>query len=66
LRGVAITLALSALGYDGLSGGRMTRAAALPDYVRALLHKAAYPQPPALIELVQTHISWVFLADDQV
>ena len=37
---------------------------ALPDYVRALLEPASYPHTPASVELVQTHISYVFLADD--
>ena len=39
---------------------------ALPDYVRALLKPAAYPHTPASVELVQTHISYVFLAGDLV
>jgi aminoglycoside phosphotransferase family enzyme/predicted kinase len=39
---------------------------ALPDYVRALLRKAAYPKLPASIELIQTHISWVFLTETEV
>ena len=39
---------------------------ALPDYVRALLEPASYPHTPASVELVQTHISYVFLADDVV
>ena len=39
---------------------------ALPDYVRALLEPAAYPHAPASVELVQTHISYVFLAGDVV
>ena len=40
--------------------------AALPDYVRALLDPAAYPAPPERVDLVQTHISYVFLAGDVV
>jgi aminoglycoside phosphotransferase family enzyme/predicted kinase len=39
---------------------------ALPDYVRALLEPASYPHAPATVELVQTHISYVFLAGDVV
>ena len=39
---------------------------AQPDYVRALLDPAAYPDPPAAVELRQTHISRVFLAGDAV
>ena len=39
---------------------------ALPEFVRALLAPDAYPRPPAAIELRQTHISYVFLADDVV
>ncbi|MSP22193.1 MAG: hypothetical protein EXR66_04145 [Dehalococcoidia bacterium] len=38
----------------------------LPDYVRGLLDPGAYPAPPASVQLVQTHISYVFLADDLV
>ncbi len=38
----------------------------LPEYVRALLEPRAYPKPPRAVELVQTHISYVFLADDSV
>ena len=40
--------------------------AALPEYVRALLDPAAYPSPPAVVELRQTHISYVFMAGDIV
>ena len=39
---------------------------ALPDYVEALRDAAAYPHSPDDVELVQTHISYVFLAGDQV
>ena len=39
---------------------------ALPAYVRALLDPSAYPHAPAGVELVQTHISYVFLAGDRV
>jgi len=38
----------------------------LPEFVQALLNPAAYPHPPRSIELVQTQISYVFLADDLV
>lgn len=38
----------------------------LPDYVGGLLEPRAYPTPPAAVELVQTHISYVFLAGDLV
>ena len=34
--------------------------------VQALLHPQAYPQNPTGIELIQTHISFVFLVDDAV
>jgi len=39
---------------------------ALPAFVRALLAPSAYPHRPASVSLVQTHISYVFLADDLV
>lgn len=39
---------------------------ALPAYVRALLDPAAFPHAPARVELIQTHISYVFLAGDRV
>jgi aminoglycoside phosphotransferase family enzyme/predicted kinase len=39
---------------------------ALPAHVQALRSKGAYPSPPKRIELIQTHISYVFLADDEV
>jgi aminoglycoside phosphotransferase family enzyme/predicted kinase len=40
----------------------------LPEYVRGLLDPGAYPSMPAgaTVELVQTHISYVFLAGDTV
>src|SRR5438067_374239 len=38
----------------------------LPAYVRGLLDPAAYPEPPDEVRLVQTHISYVFLAGDVV
>jgi uncharacterized protein len=39
---------------------------ALPDYVRALLRRDAYPHSVHKIELVQTHMSYVFLLDQEV
>jgi len=39
---------------------------ALPAYVRGLLEPAAYPHQPASVALRQTHLSYVFLADDLV
>ncbi len=39
---------------------------ALPAYVQALEHSGAYPHAPENVELVQTHISYVFLAGDEV
>jgi uncharacterized protein len=39
---------------------------ALPPYVRTLQQAEAYPHPPDSIEFIQTHISYVFLADDVV
>jgi aminoglycoside phosphotransferase family enzyme len=38
----------------------------LPALIQALLGPAAYPAPPSRVELVQTQISYVFLADDYV
>jgi aminoglycoside phosphotransferase family enzyme len=38
----------------------------LPLLIKALLDPRAYPAPPKNIELVQTQISYVFLADDLV
>lgn len=32
--------------------------------VAALMEPAAYPQPTSRVELIQTHISWVFLTDN--
>jgi len=34
---------------------------ALPEHIRLFLNPAAYPHPVREIELIQTHISWVFL-----
>ncbi len=39
---------------------------ALPAFVRGLLQPVAYPHVPASVSLVQTHISYVFLAGDLV
>ena len=39
---------------------------ALPGYVRALLNPALYAHAPDSVELVQTHLSYVFLAGDRV
>ena len=38
----------------------------LPPFVRGLMSTSAYGHAPASIRLVQTHISYVFLADDLV
>jgi aminoglycoside phosphotransferase family enzyme/predicted kinase len=38
----------------------------LPDLIAALSDPAAYPDPPAAVEVRQTHISVVFLAGDRV
>jgi uncharacterized protein len=40
--------------------------AKFPAYVRYLLQEGSYPHPAADISLVQTHISFVFLAGDSV
>lgn len=39
---------------------------ALPPFVRGLLRAEAYPHAPASVTLVQTHISYVWIADDVV
>jgi aminoglycoside phosphotransferase family enzyme len=36
------------------------------DLVEHLRHPAAYPWRPSAVELIETHISWVFLAGDRV
>ncbi len=36
----------------------------LPALLRAMLEPTFYPHPAATVELIQTHISWVFLAGD--
>jgi aminoglycoside phosphotransferase family enzyme/predicted kinase len=38
----------------------------LPTHIQALLSPAAYPHPAPRVDLVQTHISYVFLAGDFV
>src|SRR4030042_1493843 len=38
----------------------------LPELVQALLDPKVYPEPPPRVELVQTQISYVFLAGDYV
>ncbi len=45
---------------------RTRPSAPLPALVRALLRPDFYPHRPAAVRLVQTHISWVFLAGDRV
>lgn len=42
----------------------MAAGEAQPEIVAALLEPDAYPQRPHSVELRETHISWVFLADD--
>ncbi len=37
---------------------------ALPDSLRGLMDKEAYPHPCTGIELTETHISWVLLTGD--
>ncbi|MDP3793863.1 MAG: phosphotransferase, partial [Candidatus Uhrbacteria bacterium] len=41
-------------------------ASALPPFIRALLDPAAYPHPVDSVRLIQTHISYVFLAGEHV
>ncbi len=36
----------------------------LPPHIRAMLQPAFYPHTATKVELIQTHISWVFLAGD--
>jgi len=40
--------------------------AELPELIQALLDPRVYPEPPASVELVQTQISYVFLAGEYV
>ena len=44
----------------------MTARSALPPIAAAMLEPAFYPHRPGRVELVQTHISFVFLAGDEV
>src|SRR3970040_895253 len=41
-------------------------ASALPPFVRALLDPEAYPHRADRVQLIQNHVSYVFLAADQV
>jgi len=41
-------------------------ASALPPFVRALLDPAAYPHPADSVQLIQTHVSYVFMAGQHV
>jgi aminoglycoside phosphotransferase family enzyme/predicted kinase len=38
----------------------------LPPHIQAMRRRAAYPGTSGRVELVQTHISWVFLVGDEV
>ena len=38
----------------------------LPELIQALLDPKVYPEPPPRVELVQTQISYVFLAGEYV
>lgn len=40
--------------------------AGLPPPIAALLEPSVYPHPVERVELIETHISWVFLAGDRV
>jgi aminoglycoside phosphotransferase family enzyme/predicted kinase len=44
----------------------MTDHSAPPDLIQAMLRPEFYPHRPAAVELVQTHISYVLLAGDEV
>lgn len=44
----------------------MTPITSRDDLIRTLLQPAAFPWRPATVELIETHISWVFLAGDRV
>lgn len=44
----------------------MTPITSRDDLIRTLLAPAAFPWRPATVELIETHISWVFLAGDRV
>jgi hypothetical protein len=43
-----------------------TRPTQLPPLVRAMLRPSFYPHRPSSVRLVQTHISWVFIAGGRV
>src|SRR5215207_7708798 len=47
-------------------GGLVTAGDQSDDLVRSLSHSEAYPWRPPQVELVETHISWVFPAGDRV
>lgn len=49
-------------GAAGAAGG----AGVLPEFLRAMLAPAFYPNAPAGVQLIQTHISFVLLAGDEV
>jgi len=49
-----------------MGSARRIRPAELPPLVRAMLQPAFYPRRSARVRLVQTHISWVFIAGDRV
>ena len=38
----------------------------VPPLVEAMLKREFYPHAPREVQMVQTHISWVFLADELV
>src|SRR4030065_361899 len=63
-RGAAESRSLPSLLASSLDG--TIRRAELPELIRGLLEPAAYPHPVDTVELVQTHISYVFLAGDFV
>ena len=44
----------------------MRRGPGFPPVVRALLSPRAYDHPVGRVELIETHISWVFLAGERV
>ena len=48
------------------AGSRPTLRRSAPWFVAALLEPSAYPHPVDRVEMVETHISWVFLAGERV
>ena len=48
------------------AGSRPTLRRSAPWFVAALLEPSVYPHPVDRVEMVETHISWVFLAGDRV